>query len=178
VLCFELANAASQSGPQSLQTTNPCAFATVLIELSGVSTTSPRDASPAVAQGNSSSPAGGTLGTSTATELILTVLGQAVIGGNATFTYSAPTGGTGAAILRQASGNNGVGTPRATAAVGLVDFAVSSLGNYAGGCTSNLSQPWTAITIGLKGPAAPDDMSWYRRPVYYEEIEYVEELYG
>jgi hypothetical protein len=159
VYCFELVNAGVQSGPQSVQTTNACAFAMVLVELSGVSTTSPRDSSPAVAQGNSSSPAGGTLGTSTATELILTILAQAVVGANATFTYSAPTGGTGAAILKQASGNDGVGTPRATAGICVVDFGVTSTGSYAGGCTSTLSQPYVGVTIGLQGASSTNSVS-------------------
>jgi hypothetical protein len=169
LVIYELVNAASipNSSVLSFQPTNAGAHAFTFLEITGADTVTPRDGSPATNSGTSTSPLGGSFTSSVATELILTFLGITVAGANGTFTFSSPTGGTGVAIAKQATGNNGIATPRDTAGICALSLGVTSIGTYALGATSSLSQAWEGVAIGIQGPSSPSTPveTWIRRNV-------------
>jgi hypothetical protein len=157
---WQVVNAASQSGSQSWTWANtPANHCIFMIEYSGIAQVSPQDGSNQTNTGTSTSPATGTLATTSANDLLLGLICQANNGDGVSISFSAPTSSF-SLVDQEAVGNVNV----ARVALAFLERIVSATGSYSVGVTSNDNNFWAGILAGFSAVPTATPRQWRRQP--------------
>jgi hypothetical protein len=151
---YEEVDCAVRSGTQTFSWTAAAVDCAVIAvaEYSGVATASPNDGTNQTATGATTTPKGGALTTTNASDLILTGIGQCAVTSTNAIALS---GGAPAGTVVRQTANTVNATATTTMAVGLLEQIVSSIQTaQQWSCTSNRNFAWVGATWAVKAAAA------------------------
>jgi hypothetical protein len=148
---YTIKNCGVRSGTETFTFgTQQTAAAALMIEYSGVGTTTDLDGTPNHNSSNSNSPTGSSYTTSVANDAVISIIAQ----GNASFTsgpvFSSPTGGS---AIRGQTVTADI-SPNGNAGIALLDELGVAVGSYTFGASSNRSETWVVVTLAIRPAGA------------------------